>query len=94
MNVFTLLAQTLNAGDLNIPTTTPADALKNGLGITYFVAGIIAVLVIVIAGFTMVTAGSVPGTVSKAKNAVLYAVIGLVVVLSAAAITQFFVGRF
>ena len=93
MKIFTLLAQTLNAGDVGIPAASPNDILHNGLNVAYFVAGITAVLVIVIAGFTLVTAGSDPGTVTKAKNSILYAVIGLVIVILAAVITQFILGR-
>jgi hypothetical protein len=93
MKILTNIAQTLNANDLNIPQTSGSDALANGLHIAYFAAGIVAVLAIVIAGFTMVAGGSDPATVAKAKNTILYAIIGLVVVISAALITQFFIGR-
>lgn len=93
MNMFTRLAVTLNANDLNIPTTDPNVVLRNGLNVAYFVAGLTAVLVIVIAGFTLTAAGSDPATVSKAKNSILFASVGLVVVIMAAVITQFLIGR-
>ena len=94
MSIFTTIATiTLNAADVGIPAASPDEVLKNGLNVAYFVAGITAVLVIVIAGFTLTTAGSDPGTVTKAKNSILFAVIGLVVVISAAIITQFLLGR-
>ena len=96
MNIFTTLAAKipLDAGQLNIPTTTGNQVLANGLNIAYFVAGIMAVIVIILAGFSFVTSGNDPGAVTKAKNAILYAVIGLVVILSAFVITQFVIGRF
>ena len=93
MNIFTRLAVTLNADELNIPRSDPNTVLQNGLNIAYFVAGLTAVLVIVIAGFTLTAAGSDPATVTKAKNSILYASIGLVVVIFAALITQFLIGR-
>ncbi len=96
MNIFTTLAAKipLDAGQLNIPTTTGNQVLANGLNIAYFVAGTMAVIVIILAGFSFVTSGNDPGAVTKAKNAILYAVIGLVVILSAFVITQFVIGRF
>ena len=96
MNIFTTLAAKipLDAGQLNIPTTTGNQVLANGLNIAYFVAGIMAVIVIILAGFSFVTSGNDPGAVTKAKNAILYAVIGLVVILSAFVVTQFVIGRF
>lgn len=93
MNILMTIAQTLNATDLGIPKADSNTVLHNGLSIAYFVAGIVAVLVIIISGFTLVTAGSDPGTVTKAKNSILFAVIGLVIVILAAVITQFILGR-
>lgn len=94
MNIVRLIAQTLNADELNIPKTSADAALTNGLNVVYFVAGMVAVLVIVIAGFMMVAGSSDPGTVTKAKNMILYSVVGLGVIILAVAITQFVVGRF
>jgi len=54
-----------------------------------FLLGSIAVLVIVIAGVRLVVTGGDEGEREKARNAVLYAVVGLVVVLLASAIVNF-----
>jgi hypothetical protein len=78
----------------NIPTLTPAQALGNGLDIVYFIAGIVAVIVIIIAGFSYVTSGGQSANVTKAKDTILYAVVGLVVIILAFVITQFVIGRF
>jgi len=92
MTILTKFA--LTAKDINIPAISGSDVLHNALNVTYFVAGVIAVIVIILAGFSFVTSGNDPGAVTKAKNAILYAVIGLVVILSAFVITQFVIGRF
>lgn len=84
----------LTAAEVNIPALSADQLLRNGLNLTYFIAGIIAVIVIILAGLSYVTSGNDPSAVSKAKNAILYAVIGLVVILSAFVITQFVIGRF
>jgi len=68
--------------------------LTNFLNTFYVVAGIVAVIVIVIAGYMYVTSQGDSSAVTKAKNAILYAVIGLVVIILAFSITWFIIGRF
>lgn len=58
----------------------------------YAVAGLIAVVVIIVGGIQYVTSGGDPGKAAKAKNVILYAVIGLIIVLLAAVITNFVIG--
>ena len=58
----------------------------------YFWAGVIAVVVIVVAGFYYVTSNGNPQQVTRAKNAILGAVVGLIVVLLAFAITAIILG--
>lgn len=93
MSIFTNIAQTLSSQDVNIPNGTGDQVLQAGLNIAYLVGGIIAVIVIIIAGFTLVTNGGEPEAIKKAKNMILYAVIGLVVIMIAFTVTWFVVGR-
>lgn len=58
----------------------------------YAVAGIVAVGYLVISGIQYVYSAGDPGKAAKAKNSILFAVIGLVIVLLAAAITNFVAG--
>lgn len=92
MSIFTTIAATLTSQEINIPNGTPDQVLQIGLNIAYFVAGIIAVIVIIIAGFTITTNGGEPETVKKARNSIIYAVIGLVIILAAFGVTWFVVG--
>jgi len=92
MSILTKFA--LTSKDINIPAISGDQVLHNALNLTYFIAGVIAVIVIILAGLSYVTSGNDPSAVSKAKNTILYAVIGLVVILSAFVITQFVIGRF
>lgn len=78
----------------NIPDLDPNELLVNGLNLAYFATGIIAVLAIIIAGFMYTISRGDPGEIAKAKNTILYAVVGLVVVLVAFTITNFIIGRF
>ena len=59
------------------------------LNIIYGVIGIIAVVMIIIGGIHYATSQGDPGRVKKAKDTILYAIIGLVIVLAAFAITYF-----
>lgn len=94
MNILTTLAVNINADKLNIPKIEGSQVLANGLNVAYFVAGVMAVIVIIVAGLSFVTSGNDPAAVTKAKNSILYAVIGIVVILSAFVITQYVIGRF
>lgn len=58
----------------------------------YAVAGIVAVGYLVISGIQYIYSTGDAGKAAKAKNSILFAVIGLVIVLLAAAITNFVVG--
>jgi type IV secretory pathway VirB2 component (pilin) len=51
--------------------------------------GLLAVIVIVVAGIRLVTVGSDEAQRTKARDAILYAVIGLVIILLASAIVNF-----
>lgn len=81
----------IKANEVNLKGTqvTSADgALTSIINTVYFMAGIVAVVGIVIGGWLYVTSNGDPGKVSRAKQAVFYSVIGLVIVMVAFAITQ------
>src|SRR4051812_11673489 len=54
-----------------------------------FIVGIVAVIMIMIGGFRYITSGGNDTSVTAAKNTILYAVIGLVVVALAQIIVRF-----
>ena len=62
--------------------------IKDIINILLFLIGMIAVLMIVIAGFRFVTSNGDSNTVSSAKNTIIYAVIGIVVAVMAYAIVN------
>lgn len=57
------------------------------LGIT----GAIAVLIIVVAGLRMIFSQGDPGTVASSRNAIIYSLVGLVVIMFVFAIVNFVV---
>lgn len=90
--MFQYFAAILNPTGL--PKVDPNSLLTNVLNITYFFAGTVAVLVIIGAGFLYVVSAGDPGKAKTAKNAILYAVIGLVAVILAFTITGFVGSKF
>ena len=94
MNYIQQLAQTINAANNNIPTLTSSQVVTNALNITYFLAGVIAVIVIIIGSIMYVTSAGNPSSVTKAKNMIFFSVIGVIIILAAYAITNFVIGKF
>lgn len=74
------------------PASSEAQLTKNILLPIYYWAGAIAVIVIIIAGFFYVTSSGNPQQVTRAKNAIVGAVVGLIVVLLAFTITAIVLG--
>ncbi len=79
---------------VNIPTGSADSLLTNALNLTYFLAGAIAVIVIIFAGIMYTTSSGDAGRATKAKNLLTYSIVGLIVVLVAFIITNFVIGRF
>ena len=55
-------------------------------------AGIVCVAVIIISGLYYILASGDPGKIATAKNSLMYALVGLVVVILASAIVNFVLG--
>lgn len=82
----------ITAGDLNLqnaPKEVGDSQVAAILGTVYMIAGIVAVIVIIIGGIRYATSNGDSSGVQSAKNTILYAVIGLIVIIMAAAITTF-----
>lgn len=99
MNILKHFAENITispSGDLGIQDApTNADALvTNVLNVAYLWGGIICVLIIVIAGYFYVTSNGNAANIKRAKDGIMGAIIGLVVILLAFTITQFIIGRF
>ncbi|HYH75066.1 MAG TPA: pilin [Candidatus Saccharimonadales bacterium] len=63
--------------------------IDNVVGIVFSVLGTIAVLMIVIGGIQYITSKGEPGEMAKAKNTIIYALVGLVVCILAYTIVAF-----
>ena len=98
MSIMTFLAENvrINPNEIGIPDPVrSADSvLENTLNTAYLWAGIVCVIILIVAGFIYVTANGDPSKIKRGKDAIMGAIIGLVVIFFAFAITQFVLGRF
>jgi uncharacterized membrane protein YidH (DUF202 family) len=70
------------------------DYIRLAINIFSVIVGIIAVIMLIIGGLKYITSGGDSGNVTGAKNTILYAIIGLVIVALAQVIVQFVIGTF
>lgn len=66
-----------------------SEQLQNAFNWAYTVAGIVAVVFIIKSGFEYVISRGDPSKIQKATRSIVYSVVGLIIVLLAAAITAF-----
>jgi hypothetical protein len=74
-------------------TTKVNDLVKLIINIFSVIVGIVAVIMIIFGGFKYITSGGDSSSVTGAKNTILYAIIGLVVVAMAQFIVRFVLQR-
>lgn len=88
----------MTCGGLQCETGLPSvsagsSQLQQILQIVFGIFGAVAVLIIVIAGLKFVTSAGNPQSASKARNTILYAIVGLAVILASEAIVSFVLGK-
>lgn len=74
----------------------PAASTSNVNNIVHLVVGVlavVAVLIIVISALNIVTAGGDSSKVAKARSAIIYALVGLIIVVSADIIVTVVIGK-
>ena len=74
-----------------IPQLTATQIVTGILNTAYFLAGIVAVGMIIFAGVQYLTANGEPGKAKKAMDTIIFSVVGLIIVIAAFAITKFVV---
>ncbi len=76
--------------DSRLPKTAANDDyIQNIFNGIYGIAAIVAIAFIIIGAVNYIMSSGDPSKVAKAKNTIMYSVIGLVIVVLAAAITAF-----
>lgn len=94
MNYLYFLAVKIDASKAGIPDNAADATLSNVLNVVYMVAGITAVIVIILGGIFYAISGGDASRVKYAKDTILYAIVGLVVVAVAFILTNFVIGSF
>lgn len=94
-----MLLPLLIAAQLHLPTDNIPKVDLNSVAIgqilsaVFTVVGALAVLFLLVGAVRYVSSNGDQGQITQAKNTILYAVIGIVVSLSAFTIVQFVIGR-
>lgn len=90
---FTRLAQIIDPIDIpNVPTASPTDnTITNALQFIFGVFAAVAVLIVALSAFRIVVSRGNAQDVSKARDAIIYASIGLVISMAAFIIVTFVV---
>ena len=70
-------------------TTSVNKIIKAIVNVLSWVVGVMSVIMIIVGGFRYVTAGGDSNRVTAAKNTLIYAIVGLVVAVSAQTIVHF-----
>jgi len=98
MNFLYFLSQAvkISPSDIGVkdPVTNAQAGLSSALSTVYMWAGIVAVLVIIIAGIIYSASQGEAAKIKRAKEAIIGACAGLVIIMMAFVITQFVIGRF
>jgi hypothetical protein len=76
-------------GDTAEGSTRIQNIVKTVVNIFSVVVGIVAVIMIIVGGFKYITSGGDSGNITGAKNTIVYALIGLVIVALSQFLVQF-----
>ena len=91
----TVAATTITPPDISSLPRTTADQgrIQTILNVVFAVLGAISVLMVIIGGIKYASSQGDSQAVAKAKGTIIYAIVGLVVVILAVAIVDFVIGR-
>ncbi len=93
LNKGTCLSTTETNCDTQNPEDTVNDIITDVINIFSLVVGVVSVIMIIVGGLRYITSGGDSGSVGGAKNTILYAIIGLVIVALAQVIVRFVLGQ-
>lgn len=93
-----IFAASNSLSPVNAPNVLPqpganTGAFKAALSIVFGLVGALAFLMIVISGLRYILSGGDPQRMSKAKDGIIYALVGLVIAITAEAIVNFVVSK-
>jgi uncharacterized membrane protein len=74
-------------------SSTIGKAAKTLVNVFSIIVGVVAVVMVIYGGFRYITSGGDSGRVGNAKNSLIYAIVGLVIVALAQVIVHFVLGQ-
>jgi len=83
-----------NGGNSVDAETKVSEITKQVINIFSWLVGIVSVIMVIVGGFQYVTSGGDSGKVTSAKNTIMYALIGIVIVALAQVMVKFVLGKF
>jgi len=87
-----LLASIIDTSGLPNTTTTTTNSTAfeaNVINLVFAIAASVALLMVVIGGFRYITARGDPNATASARNGIMYALVGLVLIMAAYSIVAF-----
>jgi intracellular septation protein A len=87
------LTQLAQVSSNTLPKATVTSSMPNVLKTVFGLAGILSVLFVVIGGLRYTLSSGDPSQIKQAKETILYALVGLVLAISAFTIVSFVLGR-
>ena len=97
INGILLAAKVKNApgnGEINLPQIEPEKVVTGGFNTAFFIAGALAVIMIIYGGIRYITAHGDEKQVKVAKDTIVYSVVGLIIAIIAYALVTFIFNRF
>lgn len=82
-----------NCGSNNNPGSRVGSLMADVINLFSLLVGIVSVIMIIIGGFQFITANGDSGKITSARTTIIYALVGLVVVLMSQFIVHFVLGR-
>ncbi len=86
-------AANCDAAGADSPGQTVDNIIKLVINILSLIVGVVSVIMIIIGGLKYITSGGDSGNITGAKNTILYAIIGLVVVALAQVVVKFVLAK-
>jgi Type IV secretion system pilin len=83
-----------SACTVNLPTTSTNGALSTALTVIFGILGVVCVVVVVVGGLQFIMSQGDPQSAARARMTIIYAVVGLIVSISAEVIVGFVLGKF
>lgn len=70
-----------------------SNAIKNIINLLSAIIGVVAVIIIIFNGFRFITSGGDSNAISSARRGIIFAIVGLIVVVLAQVIVRFVIGK-